>query len=161
MGLDISIWKVSKDTKEFSYADMSDKAKALYKEHNLFILSDTLPKTKPTFFRLGDFRKCNFILNFFEFDIMEDACKYIEIQEWQIKKLIEFCKSEIENRKKFESGECKENEHILTIASGPFFGTSKYDNWYYECVKYTKKECERILKQPVIDGDKYFIQFTW
>jgi hypothetical protein len=41
--------------------------------------------------------------------------------------------------------------------SGFFFGSTDYDEWYFEDVKYTKDEIDKLLEErPLQDGEEFF-----
>jgi len=50
-------------------------------------------------------------------------------------------------------------ERILPAGGGFFFGSTDYDQWYYEDLERTKRELERILSEP--DIGTFYYHSSW
>lgn len=51
-------------------------------------------------------------------------------------------------------------EH-LPSSSGFFFGSTDYDQWYYEDVKYTSEKLKEVLKQTDFDKEIVYYSSSW
>lgn len=98
---------------------------------------------------LAYFRKVNFLVKFMEnygFNSDTDNCKYFPLTKEMIQDLYDRCKEIMmvhleDNQRKFE-----EKAHaLLPTCSGFFFGSTDYNDWYYNDVKDVKKEMKKIL----------------
>jgi hypothetical protein len=48
----------------------------------------------------------------------------------------------------------------LPTASGFFFGSTEYDEWYWSDLEYTAKELDRVLANAK-ESDDFFYQASW
>lgn len=59
-----------------------------------------------------------------------------------------------------EEGQVIENpevaDSLLPTQSGFFFGSNDYDQYYYDDIKHTRDELERILSDSNMEGDFYY-----
>lgn len=94
-------------------------------------------------------RKANAIHRWFvDFSQEEDQCQEIKITGKQLKQLIDLCEQVLKEPER--AGE------LLPTQDGFFFGSTKYDEYYYEDLEYTLK----ILKD-VQDDDEFIYQASW
>ena len=91
---------------------------------------------------VGYFRKVNFLMEFFNY---EGNCEYKEITKGEIEELVDRCrevakitpyKVEVDTEKRCYSDEDIEKANaLLPTQSGFFFGSTDYDEWYFNDVK--------------------------
>lgn len=93
-----------------------------------------------TDYQVGYWRKANAIHNWFVENCAEgiDDCKDIEVSVEQAKDLLNLC-----NKVLADHSLAKEE---LPTTSGFFFGSDKYDEWYFEDIEYTKSILEKVIK---------------
>ena len=134
--------------------------------------------------KVGYWRKANAIHQWFVDNVQEgeDDCKKYEVSCGQLTKLLQDVtkvleasqleNGVIENGQKFEDGkwlpifesgeiirDSSLAEEILPTARGFFFGSTDYDQYYYEDLEYTKELLEEILSENS-DGEFYY-QSSW
>lgn len=113
-----------------------------------------------------------------------DDCDYYEVSKEQIEELNKICKEVIKKsiieKGKVSNGEHLENgkwvkdyiegdiisnpevaEKLLPTIDGFFFGSTDYDEYYIENVKYTIEETEKILKEIDLDKNYVFYSSSW
>lgn len=98
-------------------------------------------------------RKCNQIHCFF--DSLRngvDNCEYFEIYINDLKLLVSECKEVLNNNELAE--------RILPTQAGFFFGSTEYDEWYFDELKDTVDKIEKIIEEH-IDGNKYYYYAWW
>lgn len=102
--------------------------------------------------QVADWRKANAIHEWFVENIQdgEDDCRYHrEVTESDLEKLLETCKAVLKDIGKAEE--------LLPTQSGFFFGSTDYDQWYFDDIKYTIEQIEQVLKET--DFDIYAIYY--
>lgn len=119
MGLDIYFSKCRKG----SYTSYKEKEEKVYKQYqdkviNLGEFWDWQEKNSPMV-EIGYFRKVNFLVSFFEYDLEENG--YQSISKSSVNELIEQCSKILEKRDEEYS------EENLPTCSGFFFGSTEYD----------------------------------
>ena len=103
-----------------------------------------------TSIQLVYWRKANAIHKFFT-DINEqyDSCETIEVTKDMLGELLDRCTEVLANRDRADE--------LLPTTEGFFFGTTEYDDWYFDKIKNTIKEITPILSDGDIkDGDLYY-----
>lgn len=97
---------------------------------------------------IGEFRKVNFLVSFFEgYGDVENLVP-LPIEESWIRDLIACCEEVIKDPSKADE--------ILPTCSGFFFGSTEYDESYFKKVKDVKEFCESELLDEfkwLEDGD--------
>jgi hypothetical protein len=90
--------------------------------------------------RVGYWRKANAIHKWFVDHVQdgEDQCRPHYVSKDQLQALRQACLDSIENRSKAVD--------ILPSASGFFFGSTDYDEWYFKDLEYTVKVMDRALE---------------
>ena len=82
----------------------------------------------------------------------EDDCKEIPLTRDNIVQLIEDCQAVLDNHDLAEE--------ILPTEGGFFFGSTEYDEYYFDDLEYTVKELTRLLEEvPPEDFDNGFIYY--
>jgi hypothetical protein len=95
-------------------------------------------------------RKANAIHKFFT-DINEqyDSCESIEVTKDMLGTLLDRCTMVLEDRSRADE--------LLPTTNGFFFGSTEYDDWYFDKLKKTIEDITPILSDGDIkDGDLYY-----
>lgn len=98
------------------------------------------------------FRKVNFIYAFFQHLIKDETCI---VDKSMIGKLLNTCKDVLAH--KFNTKYAEEN---LPTTSGFFFGSTEYDNWYYQDVEDCIKQMKKLYKS-MNEEDFVYWYFSW
>ena len=106
-------------------------------------------------FRVGYWRKANAIHAWFVQNCQEgrDECQETWVGREQLQALVEVCKQVLANKKKAAE--------LLPSASGFFFGSTEYDEWYYQDVEYTVTRLEKVLADPALQKCDFYYQSSW
>jgi len=103
---------------------------------------------------IGYWRKANQIHKWFVDNVQdgEDDCGNHDVSEEQLEELLGLCKKVLENNQLAEE--------LLPSTSGFFFGSTDYDEWYFNDIKNTIEIIESILSERnergYIDGYLYY-----
>lgn len=101
------------------------------------------------------FRKVNFLFKYFKDNgSMVDKC-YAPVTTEDLEDIIARC-DRILKAKDEETAHAE-----LPTQSGFFFGSTDYDNWYFNNVKDCKKQLKRFLKLMQKKGCNAYIVFSW
>lgn len=106
----------------------------------------------------GYWRKANAIHDWFVRNCQDgvDECQETHIPKEKFEQLLKVVDEVLSDHSKASD--------LLPVASGFFFGSSNYDDWYFQDLKYTKKVCKAALKSlnmgkyPKWD---YYYQSSW
>ena len=104
---------------------------------------------------LAYFRKVNFLIPFIEdyYDIAGlENCEEIELDKYCIEELIIRCKQVLEDHSKAEE--------LLPVKGGFFFGSTEYDQGYFEDVQLVKDTCLDLLEEFSSLEDGEYITFS-
>jgi hypothetical protein len=99
-------------------------------------------------------RKVNAVHQWFVDNVQdgEDDCHEYGVPREKLQELLDICKLiELDNASASE---------LLPPASGFFFGTYEYDEWYFEGIKQTIEQVERVLKEVPADWNITY-QSSW
>ena len=159
MGLDITFYKAKRlkdnETKERLEEIRKELATEYLKsrdERNSKLineLEDEKEKINP-WNEVAYFRKVNFLIPFFGY---EENCSNIEIDKYQVEDLIEACKEVLTNHDKAS--------FLLPTQEGFFFGSTDYDDWYFDDVQNVKEKFEEILADFDRDEDILLMHCWW
>ena len=99
-------------------------------------------------------RKANQIHGWFVRNIQdnEDNCEEYEVPTESLQKLLALCQQVLKNRDKAQD--------LLPIQKGFFFGSTKYDEGYFQDLKDTVDSLELILKEDETEAD-YYYRSSW
>ncbi len=100
---------------------------------------------------VGYWRKANQIHNWFVVNIQngEDDCKTYEVDREQLAELKDLCDEVLENPEKAED--------LLPTSDGFFFGSTDYDEYYLEDLRYTSRLIAKLLDDTrLASGNTYF-----
>lgn len=159
MGLDITFYKAKRSKDNETKERLEEIRKALATEYIKSIdernsklineLEDEKEKINP-WNEVAYFRKVNFLIPFFGY---EENCSNIEIDKYQVEDLIEACKEVLANHDKAS--------FLLPVQIGFFFGSTDYDDWYFDDVQNVKEKFEEILADFDRDEDILIMHCWW
>ena len=159
MGLDITFYKAKRlkdnETKERLEEIRKELAteylKSIDERNSKLIneLEDEKEKINP-WNEVAYFRKVNFLIPFFGY---EENCSNIEIDKYQVEDLIEACKEVLASHDKAS--------FLLPTQAGFFFGSTDYDDWYFDDVQNVKEKFEEILADFDRDEDILLMHCWW
>lgn len=81
----------------------------------------------------------------------EDDCRQSHVSREQLENLLQGCKDVLANRDKADE--------ILPTASGFFFGSTEYDEYYFNDIEDTVNQLENVLKLD--DEWDFYYQSSW
>ena len=103
---------------------------------------------------VGYWRKANAIHNWFMQFTDEDNCRPVYVEREKLVELLAICKNILKEKDEEIA------EDLLPTASGFFFGSTEYDEWYWYQVEQTITILENILAKT--DDNWYFeYQASW
>ena len=159
MGLDITFYKAKRSKDNETKERLEEIRKALAAEYLKSIdernsklineLEDEKEKINP-WNEVAYFRKVNFLIPFFGY---EENCSNIEIDKYQVEDLIEACKEVLANHDKAS--------FLLPTQAGFFFGSTDYDDWYFDDVESVKTTFESILEDFGQEEDILTMHCWW
>lgn len=114
----------------------------------------------------------------------EDNCQPHLVRKTKIKELCGICKAILDNTelvdakvmngKELVNGEWKPimedgkkmkdtslAETLLPTTSGFFFGSTDYDQWYYEDIKQTYEKLKEIIEENEFDEYNFYYESSW
>lgn len=105
-------------------------------------------------------RKANQIHNWFVENIQdgEDDCRRYYVSRAQLKQLYDLCDKILKAKGKERTRLAKE---LLPTREGFFFGSTDYDDDYYEDLKNTCEQLEPILKEDELPNVYYYYNSSW
>ena len=159
MGLNITFYKAKRSKDNETKERLEEIRKALAAEYLKSIdernsklineLEDEKEKINP-WNEVAYFRKVNFLIPFFGY---EENCSNIEIDKYQVEDLIEACKEVLANHDKAS--------FLLPTQAGFFFGSTDYDDWYFDDVESVKTTFESILEDFDQEEDILTMHCWW
>lgn len=107
------------------------------------------------FEEVGYWRKANAIHRWFVENIQDgvDDCGKYEVEKEKLEELLAYCKEVLEDHSKAEE--------LLPTQCGFFFGSTEYDEWYFEDIKDTIKILEKVLEETDFDRQMITYQSSW
>lgn len=131
------------DKKVFSHNEviekMENEIKYYYKMHDAY------------------FRKVNFIYAFFQDVLVDESCL---VSKNAIVELMDYCKDVLEHHKTDADGGVAYAEANLPTQAGFFFGSTEYDEWYFNDVKDCWIQMGKLLRS-LKEGDMVLWCFSW
>ena len=96
--------------------------------------------SKETKYQIGYWRKANAVHKFFVDNCAEgvDDCREMYVSEETLSDLLDKCNEILADHDKASE--------ILPTENGFFFGSTDYDEWYFQDIEYTKNLIEKVLK---------------
>jgi len=114
--------------------------------------------------QVGYWRKANQIHNWFVKNVQggKDDCKEYWVSKEQFHELLKTVNQVLENVT-LKEGLIKNGypiaKKLLPTVSGCYFGSTNYDQYYYQDLEYTKNLLETILEED--DGGDYYYSSSW
>lgn len=108
-------------------------------EEDIFV-RNFASKTVETYYQVGYWRKANAIHNWFVEHCGDgvDECQEIRVSLSKLEELKTICETIV-----LDPSKAKE---LLPTTSGFFFGSTEYDEWYINNIKYTIKLLDKVIK---------------
>lgn len=103
------------------------------------------------------FRKVNFIYAFFQDFLVDESCL---VSKSAIVELMDYCKDVLEHHKADKDGGVAYAEANLPTQAGFFFGSTEYDEWYFNDVKDCWIQMGKLL-HSLKEGDMVLWNFSW
>jgi len=103
---------------------------------------------------IGYFRKVNFLMAFFNY---YENCSFKKVSKAELEDLRERCYKVLHAPKK-ERQEVAED--LLPTQSGFFYGSTEYDNYYFDDVKEVKKWVEEVIEN-LNDETEEVLMYCW
>lgn len=159
MGLDMYLEKCNR--KMFGYRNIDvEEIKTtkpeLYEELKPYIVQrGKYCHWESLFEEVGYWRKANAIHQWFVEKVQDgvDNCGQYEVEKEQIEELLELCKSVDADHRKAAI--------LLPTQSGFFFGSTEYDEWYFEDIKNTIETLTKVLEETDFDREMITYQSSW
>jgi len=107
-------------------------------------------------------RKANAIHKWFVDNLADgvDECQEIPVTRDSLQELLDLCIQVKENREKPVMLQTPP-EDLLPTASGFFFGSTEYDDYYYEDIDLTIEQLQGVLSEDPEDYSFYYYQASW
>ena len=113
---------------------------------------------------VGYWRKANAIHRWFVENVQNgvDDCGTYSVSKAELEELLEICK-ELYEHKDDERFLPNENspETLLPTQGGFFFGSTEYDEWYWEDIKSTIEILERVLSETDFTNQTITYNSSW
>ncbi len=106
-------------------------------------------------FRVAYWRKANAIHQWFVDNVQDgvDECQESWVSREQLQELLDICKEIIKSPKK--------GQELLPTQGGFFFGSTDYDDWYMQDIKFTAERIEKILADSAFQKADFYYQSSW
>jgi hypothetical protein len=100
-------------------------------------------------------RKANQIHNWFVTELAEgrDECQEIYVERGDLENLRDICEKVLA-----DPGLAAD---LLPVQSGFFFGSTEYDEYYFQDLEHTATELSRILDNPDYILDEFYYRASW
>ena len=98
-------------------------------------------------------RKANMVQNFFEKHVEVENCQDVEVSEALLEDLLIRCDKILKDKNLASI--------LLPTTSGFFFGSTDYDEWYFDDLKETSEELTKILEHDLEDDEDYVYHCWW
>lgn len=95
------------------------------------------------------FRKVNFVYSYFAGKLIDEVAW---VTKGDLEDIIDRCSKVLKDHSLAET--------LLPTQGGFFFGSTDYDNWYFDDVKDCKKQMERLLKN-FKDNELMYVVMSW
>lgn len=136
MGLDITVYRVKR-------AELSNDAQEDYS--GVVAMNEIRNSDEIYVDSIAYFRKSNFLYSYFESDMNDEGTMAV-VDKWAVEDIIQRCKEVLADH--------SQAEELLPTTDGFFFGSTDYDELYFDKVEDVLKKFEKLLSE--FDNDKYF-----
>ena len=115
---------------------------------------------------VADWRKANHIHKWFVDKVQDgvDDCGIYEVTKEQLEELLDVCKEVMNNSSLVKGEYIKDSsvaEELLPTTEGFFFGSTQYDKWYIEDIKYTIEVVENLLNTTDFENEIIMYNSSW
>lgn len=151
MGLDMYLYaKKSYSSASWSGEEEKESVKTVAKMMNaesLLFPGENDLQSAQLKLEIAYWRKANAIHKYFVDTCADgkDECQEIYVEKENLQELLSRCKEVLENR--------DSASEILPSQSGFFFGSTEYDDWYFEDLERTVKILEKVISQVEAHSD--------
>lgn len=154
MGLDMYLTAERYMSKYFDAAD-SEKITAINEIFNVEGEEDGDYGAQSVIFKVAYWRKANAIHQWFVDNVQDgvDECQKAYVSREQLQTLVDLCKEIIADPKKARE--------TLPTASGFFFGSTDYDDYYIQDLQYTADRISKILADSAFEKADFYYQSSW
>ena len=154
MGLDMYLSAKKYMSRYFDAAD-SEKIKNINELFGVEGDEDGDYGAQEVIFRVAYWRKANAIHDWFVQNVQEgrDECQEAWVSREQLKELAEICRQIVAKPKKADE--------LLPTRSGFFFGSTDYDDWYMDQIRFTAERIDKILADPAFAKADFYYQSSW
>jgi hypothetical protein len=83
----------------------------------------------------------------------EDNCKEYWVSREQLQELADICLKVLENKTLAHE--------LLPTTDGFFFGSTQYDDWYFDGLKKTQSRITNYLRSPQFNNYDFYYQSSW
>ena len=105
------------------------------------------------------FRKVNLLVRYFNY---EDNCSNQELSKGEIESLVEDCQKVLDLHQQYPDEDITDKlEELLPTTSGFFFGSTDYDDWYFESVEDVLTQFKKILNETNWKSEKIYLHCWW
>lgn len=159
MGLDMYLEKHHKTVEGYMCEDLDEMKKTNPKGYArvepYIVERGEYIKWKSLSEEVGYWRKANAIHRWFVENVQngEDDCGRYPVSREQLEELLEICK-DIKNY-------TEDPETLLPTQDGFFFGSTEYDEYYYEDIDRTIEILERVLAETDFDNYQITYHASW
>ena len=151
MGLDMYLWKKNY-VKNWDFMSPEEKHSIIVKKGDTPVEHIKPERISEITEQVGYWRKANHIHRWFVENVQngEDDCGEYYISDDSLLELLDICKRIIENKELASE--------LLPTQPGFFFGSTDYDDYYFEDIENTIEIIESLLSDRLEneDGSKYF-----
>lgn len=159
MGLDMYL-KADKYVGNWEHSKESEKSlfQSILKQTNTPELVEDQCPSLVVSITCAYWRKANAIHQWFVDNVQDgnDNCERYYVSKDQLTELMNLCSKVLENRDSEDVA-----EKSLPTSSGFFFGSTHYDDYYYEDLEYTLKRIQYLLSLPYVDELEFYYQSSW
>lgn len=154
MGLDMYLSAKKYLSKYFDPAD-SEKINAINDMFGIAGEEDGDYGAQEVTFRVAYWRKANAIHQWFVDNIQDgtDDCGEYGVPRESLEELMALCEQIIASPKK--------GKDLLPTANGFFFGSTEYDEYYLDDVRYTVERIKKILADTAFTRCDFYYQSSW
>ena len=155
--------KCKKANKELKDFEKSMKEKYHSTDFNIWSEKDqqryhelyqALPSESDYGTEIGYFRKVNFLMEFFHY---EGNCEDKEISLDEVKELAERCTKVLMHKGEEDEYHAK---HLLPTQEGFFFGSTEYNDYYYQDVKEVGEWATKVVEETDAEKD-IIVMYCW
>lgn len=172
MGLDIFLFRANRRglaKKQARMEEINKEESALYHlEKEEFVKPENQAKLDALkqeweeiypYVEVAYFRKVNLLVRYFNY---KDNCSNQELSKEKIESLVKDCQKVLDLHQKYQDEDITDKlEELLATTSGPFFGGTDYDDWYFKDVEDVLTQFKKILATTKWKSEKIYLHCWW